>query len=128
MGIMVGHKKETEGKVQSVYRRRRCICIEKVVKEKQNGQQAQLPVHPSNSLSPLSSLTSAARPPLRTRTARFPTISTSKLTKWTERELELFATFTPPRCAGARTSGTRSLGFERLDHDSEVLRSCASGA
>jgi len=46
--IMVGHKKDTEGKVQSVYRRRRCIYIEKVVKEKENGQQAQLPVHPSN--------------------------------------------------------------------------------
>ena len=46
--IMVGGKKKTEGKVQSVYRRRRCIYIEKVVKEKVNGQQAQLPVHPSN--------------------------------------------------------------------------------
>jgi large subunit ribosomal protein L26e len=37
-----------EGKVQTVYRRRRCIYIEKVVKEKTNGQQANIPVHPSN--------------------------------------------------------------------------------
>merc|ERR1712151_926263 len=38
--IMVGSKKGSEGKVQSVYRRRRCIYIEKIVKEKMNGQQA----------------------------------------------------------------------------------------
>ena len=46
--IMVGSKKGSEGKVQSVYRRRRCIYIEKIVKEKMNGQQAQVPIHPSN--------------------------------------------------------------------------------
>ena len=46
--VMVGGFKNNEGKVQSVYRRRRCIYIEKVVKEKTNGQQANIPVHPSN--------------------------------------------------------------------------------
>merc|ERR1711990_697876 len=46
--VMVGSFKNTEGKVQSVYRRRRCIYIEKVIKEKTNGQQAQIPIHPSN--------------------------------------------------------------------------------
>ncbi len=46
--IMRGTFKGREGKVQTVYRRRRCIYIEKIVKEKTNGQQAQLPIHPSN--------------------------------------------------------------------------------
>jgi large subunit ribosomal protein L26e len=46
--IVVGKFKGNEGKVQSVYRRRRCIYIEKVVKEKTNGQQANIPIHPSN--------------------------------------------------------------------------------
>ena len=46
--VMVGGFKNNEGKVQSVYRRRRCIYIEKVIKEKNNGQQAQIPIHPSN--------------------------------------------------------------------------------
>ena len=31
-----------------MYRRRFCIYIEKLVKEKVNGQQAELPIHPSN--------------------------------------------------------------------------------
>lgn len=46
--IMRGTQKGREGKVQTVYRRRRCIYIEKIVKEKTNGQQAQIPIHPSN--------------------------------------------------------------------------------
>ena len=46
--VVVGNFKGHEGKVQSVYRRRRCIYIEKVIKEKPNGQQAQIPIHPSN--------------------------------------------------------------------------------
>ena len=46
--VMLGGHKGQEGKVQTVYRRRRCIYIEKVVKEKVNGQQAQIPIHPSN--------------------------------------------------------------------------------
>merc|ERR1711990_719759 len=46
--IMVGPNKNREGKVTEVYRRRWCIHIEKIVKEKTNGQQAQIPVHPSN--------------------------------------------------------------------------------
>jgi large subunit ribosomal protein L26e len=43
-----GDFKGREGKVETVYRRRRCIYIEKVVKEKVNGQQAKVPIHPSN--------------------------------------------------------------------------------
>ena len=46
--IMRGTYKGRTGKVQSVYRRRWCIYIEKLVKEKVNGQQANLPIHPSN--------------------------------------------------------------------------------
>ena len=46
--IMRGTYKGRSGKVQSVYRRRFCIYIEKLVKEKVNGQQAELPIHPSN--------------------------------------------------------------------------------
>ena len=46
--IVRGTFKGREGKVQSVYRRRWCVYIEKIVKEKTNGQQAQIPIHPSN--------------------------------------------------------------------------------
>merc|ERR1711920_501808 len=46
--IMCGPNKNREGKVTQVYRRRWCIHIEKIVKEKTNGQQANLPIHPSN--------------------------------------------------------------------------------
>ena len=46
--IMCGPNKGREGKVTEVYRRRWCIHIEKIVKEKTNGQQANVPVHPSN--------------------------------------------------------------------------------
>ena len=46
--ILRGHYKQREGKVMSVYRRRFCIYIDKIVKEKINGQQAQVPIHPSN--------------------------------------------------------------------------------
>jgi large subunit ribosomal protein L26e len=46
--IMRGHFKTREGKVQTCYRRRRCIYIEKIVREKSNGQQSQIPIHPSN--------------------------------------------------------------------------------
>ena len=46
--IVRGHFKTREGKVQTVYRRRRCIYIEKITREKSNGQQSQIPIHPSN--------------------------------------------------------------------------------
>merc|ERR1712110_587525 len=46
--IMCGPNKNREGKVTEVYRRRWCIHIEKIVKEKTNGQQANIPIHPSN--------------------------------------------------------------------------------
>ena len=46
--VISGTFKGTEGKVMSVYRRRRCIYIDKAIKEKTNGQQAQRPIHPSN--------------------------------------------------------------------------------
>merc|ERR1711981_464319 len=46
--IMRGGSKGREGKVMSVYRRRWCIYVDKMVKEKINGQQAQVPIHPSN--------------------------------------------------------------------------------
>ena len=47
--IMVGPKKTRgEGKVTEVYRRKWCIHIEKLIKEKMNGQQVKIPIHPSN--------------------------------------------------------------------------------
>jgi len=46
--VMRGPNKAREGKVTEVYRRRWCIHIEKLVKEKMNGQQAKIPIHPSN--------------------------------------------------------------------------------
>lgn len=38
----------TKGKVTQVYRLRNCIYIEKVSKNKPNGQSIRIPVHPSN--------------------------------------------------------------------------------
>ena len=46
--VMRGPNKNREGKVTEVYRRRWCIHIEKLVKEKMNGQQSKIPIHPSN--------------------------------------------------------------------------------
>ena len=46
--VVRGPNKNREGKVTEVYRRRWCIHIEKLVKEKTNGQQANIPVPPSN--------------------------------------------------------------------------------
>merc|ERR1711879_74760 len=42
------YKEEPAGKVIAVYRKRMCIFVERVVKEKANGSQIQVPVHPSN--------------------------------------------------------------------------------
>jgi large subunit ribosomal protein L26e len=36
------------GKVLTVYRRRWCIHVEKVVRDKKNGSQVQIPIDPSN--------------------------------------------------------------------------------
>ena len=46
--VVRGGNPDREGKVMSVYRRRWCIHVDKMVREKINGQQAQLPIHPSN--------------------------------------------------------------------------------
>ena len=46
--VVRGHFKGNQGKVLSVYRRRWCIYIEKVENTKLNGQQVQVPIHPSN--------------------------------------------------------------------------------
>ncbi|KAJ3298012.1 hypothetical protein HK104_011236 [Borealophlyctis nickersoniae] len=46
--IVRGSNKDREGKVVSVYRKKWCIYVEKVVKEKVNGATVQIPIHPSN--------------------------------------------------------------------------------
>jgi ribosomal protein uL24 len=46
--VVRGPNKNREGKVTECYRRKWCIHIEKLVKEKMNGQQAKIPIHPSN--------------------------------------------------------------------------------
>lgn len=46
--ILVGGKKGTEGKVKTVYRRRYCIHVEKVQREKATGASVDIPIHPSN--------------------------------------------------------------------------------
>ena len=46
--IRRGAFKGREGKVMSVYRRRWCIYIDKMVKELITGKSVQLPIHPSN--------------------------------------------------------------------------------
>nr|WCZ58739.1 60S ribosomal protein L26 [Seculamonas ecuadoriensis] len=40
--------KDITGKVLSVYRKKFIIHVEKVVREKKNGQTVQIPIHPSN--------------------------------------------------------------------------------
>ena len=46
--IVSGTFKGRDGKVNTVYRRRKCLYIEKVVREKLNTQQSNIPIHPSN--------------------------------------------------------------------------------
>jgi len=45
--IVRGSNKGREGKVQSVYRLKYCLHIERVSREKSNGQSVPLPIHPS---------------------------------------------------------------------------------
>lgn len=46
--ILVGSKKGTEGKVKTVYRRKYCIHIDKVTRDKATGTPVDIPIHPSN--------------------------------------------------------------------------------
>ena len=46
--IVRGSNKGREGKVTTVYRRRRCLYIEKLTRSKTNAQEVNLPIHPSN--------------------------------------------------------------------------------
>ena len=41
------HAKEAVAKVTSVYRRRYCIHVDRIIKEKTNGAQVPVPIHPS---------------------------------------------------------------------------------
>jgi len=47
-GSMENGVKGKTGKVMTVYRRRWCIHVEKVVKDKKNGSQVQIPINASN--------------------------------------------------------------------------------
>mmetsp|Transcript_52646 Transcript_52646/g.107363 ORF Transcript_52646/g.107363 Transcript_52646/m.107363 type:complete len:150 (-) Transcript_52646:119-568(-) len=42
------YAKEAVAKVTSVYRRRYCIYVDRIIKEKTNGAQVPVPIHPSN--------------------------------------------------------------------------------
>ena len=46
--IIRGSWKGREGKVICVYRKKWCIYIEKVTRDKANGTPVQIPIHPSN--------------------------------------------------------------------------------
>ena len=46
--IFKGNHKGKKGKVLQVYRKRWAIHVEKITKDKANGTQVQVPVHPSN--------------------------------------------------------------------------------
>ena len=46
--IIRGQHKGERGKVNAVYRRRWCLYIEKVQRNKVNGTMAKIPIHPSN--------------------------------------------------------------------------------
>ena len=45
---ILGNHKGKKGKVISVYRKRWAIHVEKITKDKANGTQVQVPIHPSN--------------------------------------------------------------------------------
>ncbi|RDW70485.1 60S ribosomal protein uL24 [Aspergillus mulundensis] len=45
--IVRGTNKGREGKITSVYRLKWCVHVERVVREKSNGQSVPLPIHPS---------------------------------------------------------------------------------
>eukprot|EP00429_Kryptoperidinium_foliaceum_P016370 CAMPEP_0176039850 /NCGR_PEP_ID=MMETSP0120_2-20121206/19755_1 /TAXON_ID=160619 /ORGANISM="Kryptoperidinium foliaceum, Strain CCMP 1326" /LENGTH=137 /DNA_ID=CAMNT_0017373243 /DNA_START=93 /DNA_END=506 /DNA_ORIENTATION=+ len=45
--IVRGHYKDREGKVVQVYRKKWCIHIERVTRDKANGQTVPFPIHPS---------------------------------------------------------------------------------
>ena len=47
-GSVENKVKGQTGKVQAVYRRRWCLHVEKVVKDKKNGSQVQIPINASN--------------------------------------------------------------------------------
>ena len=46
--IVRGHFKGTEGKVTHCYRRRWCLYIEKIIRNKKTGATVRVPIHPSN--------------------------------------------------------------------------------
>jgi large subunit ribosomal protein L26e len=46
--IIVGSKKGTEGKIKTVYRKKYCIYIDKVTRDKATGTAVDIPIHPSN--------------------------------------------------------------------------------
>jgi large subunit ribosomal protein L26e len=46
--VVRGAFKERSGKVTSVYRRRWCIFVERLTRERANGAQANIPLDPSN--------------------------------------------------------------------------------
>jgi len=46
--VVRGSLKGNKGKVIQVYRKRFCIYIEKLTKQKSNGAPVQIPIHPSN--------------------------------------------------------------------------------
>lgn len=46
--IVRGNSKDSKGKVTQVYRKRWCIYIEKLTKNRTNGATIRVPIHPSN--------------------------------------------------------------------------------
>jgi large subunit ribosomal protein L26e len=47
MDKKASHAKEAVAKVTTVYRRRYCIHVDRIIKEKTNGAQVPVPIHPS---------------------------------------------------------------------------------
>ena len=45
---LIGNSKGKKGKVLQVYRRKWALHVDKITKEKANGTQVQIPLHPSN--------------------------------------------------------------------------------
>merc|ERR1711862_1070720 len=86
--ICRGHYHDREGKVTQVYRKKWRIHIERVTRDKANGQTVPIGIHPSKVISPRSSSTRTGRPSWIGRIARPRRASTRKRT----RQLELLAT------------------------------------
>ena len=80
--IVRGTYKTKSGKVTQVYRKKWCLHVEKITKDKANGQTIQIPIHPSNCVITSLNLTNQSRKDLVERKKR-------DGEKWTQKDTQL---------------------------------------